>query len=643
MMQESMNSLDAQALADESRLGELLISVGQLQTSELNEALQICEQTGLGLGRVLVLSQYISEKLLESALQCQSLLRNNRLDMAGTKKVMQGIATGSFRSTEDALASIGQAQGEEPENKLGDLLVESGLVTKPQLAGALAQTEETGLPFGRLLVLSGVLTDAVMTSALNAQSAFLAGKVTKDQAIKSLKSSVRRTAAAGSGPAERNFYQLPDRRSLLMGELLIMAGLLTKEQLNDSSEVSVGNGKSLGQVLVESNLLQEQALKDTLELQELVMSNKCSTTDAARVLSVTAQEHISVIAALQKLNTNQTDVSNSKKVTFVEFLKLLGVVDDDAVNKAMTMGKENAHVMMQLLMFAKVCDPNYLHLAASCNAMMEQGRLTVEHGFVLFDYARKKRINIDQALKELNWSQGDITKAIENANADAEWEILRRQADQILQGGNLVEAERLWLEVVRKAEPLGGKEGPRFVCSLERLADVYTKQNKMAQAESLYSEALITKTRVLPPHSLHTAGSVNNMAKVCYFQGKYDDAERFALRFLELYKANFPHNHPDVACALQNVATLYHMQEKYNLAEPYYTEAVRICQAQLGEEHPTTVRMRQNYARLLQQMKRFREADNIDARVQGAVTGSWKAVTVPSDHMLYKYPDKLDE
>ena len=295
--------------------------------------------------------------------------------------------------------------------------------------------------------------------------------------------------------------------------------------------------------------------------------------------------------------------------------------------------------MMQLLMFAKVCDPNYLHLAAGCNSLMESGRLTVEHAFVLFDYARKKRINIDQALKELNWGQGSAAASATNTSLENEWEVLRRQADQFLQEGRLDEAEHQLQIVLQKSEALGGRDGPRYVGSLEKLGDVYTKLGRYAQAESLYSQALITKTRVLPPHSLHTAASVNNMAKVSYFQGKYDEAERFALRFVELYKANYPQNHPDVACALQNVATLYHMQEKFHLAEPYYTEAILICNSELGAQHPTTLRMNQNYARLLQQMNRFKDADKVDARVQGAVTGSWKAVAVPSDHLLYNLSD----
>ncbi|HEY9718877.1 MAG TPA: tetratricopeptide repeat protein [Trichormus sp.] len=654
MQDHTTQTGEHQTVADEIRLGELLLQLGMLQRKELEEALQIVDQTGLGLGRVLVLSQHINEKILDAAIQCQSMLRSNRIDIPSAKIAIQGVATGKHRNFEEALSAAGhQSTRDESSNRLGDLLVEAGLVTKAQLQSAVAQTDETGLPFGRLLVLSGVLTEAAMTSALNAQSALLAGKVTKEQAINSLRSNARRSvmrAENAPAPTERDFYQLPDRKSVLLGELLVSAGSISKAQLSNAIELSVSNGTWLGQVLQELKLISEPVLKRTLELQDMVMANQLSAADATKVLFLVDREGLSVNSAMSRVKMPVIGADpalkaapGNRKLTFIEFLKLLGVVDDDGITKAWNMGRDHPQIMMQVLLFANVCDPNYLHLASSCNAMMETGRLSVEHAFVLFDYARKKRVNIDQALKELNWGQGDMPTALATANADTEWEALRRHAEQAMQESHLEDAEQQWLEVVKRAEQLGGKEGPRFVCSIERLGDVYTKLGRLAQAESLYSEALVTKTRVLPPHSLHTAASVNNMAKISYFQGKYDNAERFALRFLEMYKANFPDDHPDVACALQNVATLYHMQEKFNKAEPYYGEALRICKGKLGDQHPTTVRMQQNYSRLLQSMRKFREGDKDDVKAMGSVTGSWKAVTVPSDHLLYNYSDRLTE
>ena len=85
------------------------------------------------------------------------------------------------------------------------------------------------------------------------------------------------------------------------------------------------------------------------------------------------------------------------------------------------------------------------------------------------------------------------------------------------------------------------------------------------------------------------------------------------------------------------------MQNKFEPAEPYYVEALTICKRQLGDQHPTTVRMEQNYARLLQSLRRYQEVKKMDVMASGNVTGSWKAVTVPEDHSLYKYNERLTE
>jgi tetratricopeptide (TPR) repeat protein len=425
--------------------------------------------------------------------------------------------------------------------------------------------------------------------------------------------------------------------------LLIAAGTISKPQLGNAIEVSVSTGKLLGQVLVDSHYCTPALLENALQLQEMILANSCSTQDATRVLFLMDREGLPLEQAVQKVR--MSELGNNKKVSFTEFLKLLGLITDSDVDKALQLGRENSQLMLQMLLMSEICDANFLHLAAGCNAMMEAGRMTAEHAFILFDYARKKQINVTQALKELNWSQRDLTESANSPamlSADADWEASRNLAEQAFQDGRFADAERLWIEVIRKAEKFG-RESARFVGSIERLADVYCRLGHIDRAESLYSDALIIKSRVLPATSLHIASTVNNLAKVNYFQGKYDQAEDFANRYLSLYKANFPPDHPDVACALQNMATLFHMQNKFEKAEPYYVEALTICKRQLGEQHPTTIRMQQNYARLLQSLRRYNEVKRMDIMASGNVTGSWKAVTVPEDHSLYRYNERLSE
>ncbi|AKV68532.1 tetratricopeptide repeat protein [Microcystis panniformis] len=60
-------------------------------------------------------------------------------------------------------------------------------------------------------------------------------------------------------------------------------------------------------------------------------------------------------------------------------------------------------------------------------------------------------------------------------------------------------------------------------------------------------------------------------------------------------------NHPDVAQSLNNLAHLYYFQGRYTEAEPLYLQALAIAEQALGENHPTTVTIRENLQRLRQQ------------------------------------------
>src|SRR5262249_16002158 len=154
-----------------------------------------------------------------------------------------------------------------------------------------------------------------------------------------------------------------------------------------------------------------------------------------------------------------------------------------------------------------------------------------ERACVLFDYARRKQLSIERALQDMNWYQGAVAGASNNIEA-VDFDTLRSKAEQSFQEGRMEEAEELWLSIVKLSERLG-PEHPTYGGDMERLADVYTKAGKLEHAESLYSRSLIAKIRVLPPDSLHTAASMNNLAKVYYFLGRFEEAEHFALKFLE--------------------------------------------------------------------------------------------------------------
>ncbi|NEQ80480.1 MAG: tetratricopeptide repeat protein [Moorea sp. SIO2I5] len=70
---------------------------------------------------------------------------------------------------------------------------------------------------------------------------------------------------------------------------------------------------------------------------------------------------------------------------------------------------------------------------------------------------------------------------------------------------------------------------------------------------------------------------------------------------LDLRKQLLGQNHPDVATSLNNLAALYYYQGRYSEAEPLCCQALEIAVQQLGENHPLTQTFSDNLSRLLDQ------------------------------------------
>jgi tetratricopeptide (TPR) repeat protein len=73
-------------------------------------------------------------------------------------------------------------------------------------------------------------------------------------------------------------------------------------------------------------------------------------------------------------------------------------------------------------------------------------------------------------------------------------------------------------------------------------------------------------------------------------------------RSLSLIEQLLQENHPDVATSLNNLAELYKYQGRYAEAEPLYVRAIAIYQERLGENHPHTQTVRQNFMILLSRL-----------------------------------------
>lgn len=619
------------------RLGELVIELDMVSPEHLEEALSISRETSLPLGRVLVMSNLLSDDDLKNIVRCQTLLKEHAIELKLAKQAMAQVR--QMRITlDESLALLGWDSVNQRElMPLGKLLMEANFVSHPQLERALEKHEATGLPFGRILVLGGIISESLLSAAVNAQILVRDGKLTEEQAIEALKVAARRQISIEVLLKEKGFYDLPNRSCPRLGEILLFCELITPSQLVNSLEVGLVAKKPIGEVLVDAKLLTNELLQAVLQVQNLIGDSKLSINEAREL--ITAVKAGSTFHDAMKSISLGHNPGQHSRISLSKFLQMIGYVTPTDIAQAFDVAQHNSQIMMQVLTVAGIADETTLVKAEHCRLLVQNGRLTMEHAGIVLDYSQRRGIDIPQALRELQWQHGDSAefndlKPLKQVKlktlTQSQWMTLRGTAEQFMVKGQYKAARDVWLQLL----DMEHDKGESHARCLDAIAETYLAEQNFEEAKKSYHTSLEYKTQLYGAESIPVALAVSNLGKVAYFSKNYSEAETCAKDYIRICTLRLGAHHPDVACGWQNLATLYHVQNKYFDAESAYRIAIKICTESLGADHPTTARLNRNYANLLHNMNKVREAAAVDPFAQGRITGSWRAIQLSEDQKL---------
>lgn len=111
---------------------------------------------------------------------------------------------------------------------------------------------------------------------------------------------------------------------------------------------------------------------------------------------------------------------------------------------------------------------------------------------------------------------------------------------------------------------------------LDDIAFLYTGKAKYDIAESLYSQSVAIKKKILGENHLDYSSSLNELAVVCAKRGGYSKAEPLFLQSLAIRKKVLGENHIDYARSLHNLASIYEEQGEYSKSEILYIQSLTI-------------------------------------------------------------------
>ncbi|MBX9667599.1 MAG: hypothetical protein K2X93_08285 [Candidatus Obscuribacterales bacterium] len=282
--------------------------------------------------------------------------------------------------------------------RLGDLLLEAGILSSTYIKDALARFEEDGLPIGKALVISGYLSDGELRNALSIQYMVNDRLLTREAAVE-----VLRTAHGGGLTLEESFrktglVQPEEQETNKLGQLLVDSDNITEEAVELSLEANSATGLPLGHILCQKGLISQQLINRALTIQQHIRRGQVIRDQGIDSLKLAGERE----AILMTLQINRGFKKQPLKGTplFADLLLNAGVVTDRQVREALL-----AHITInkpigQAFVAARLFSEQFVLSAVAIQEMMDNGTLELDRAREALIEIRTKGVSAMRAASE---------------------------------------------------------------------------------------------------------------------------------------------------------------------------------------------------------------------------------------------------
>lgn len=195
--------------------------------------------------------------------------------------------------------------------KLGELLIDAGIITSGDLTEAIQVSRRLGVPIGQALLVSRCVTDNVLEAALEAQPLVKDGTITRVAAVDALRKSfeagvpLRDVLEINDGGGEDN-----QQTSKRLAELLLDSEIVNQDQVDQALMTSFSSGMPLGSALVLEGVLSPSLFPSILRIQRNIREGKVGREEGISELRSTFLHWIKAEESLAR----QAEMEDSAEV-----------------------------------------------------------------------------------------------------------------------------------------------------------------------------------------------------------------------------------------------------------------------------------------------------------------------------------------
>lgn len=263
-------------------------------------------------------------------------------------------------------------------SKLGEFLVALGVFTPEQVAEAIQIAMQINLPLRRALLLSNKLREEQLQAVLQIQTLIRQGVMDLPTARRvyaaaqqegfSLSAALQKMGVSSRKGDEK-------LQSSRLAALLLDAGLVTQEQVDEALKVGFETGTPVGRMLVVSGVIEHNVVARALEIQVMLREGKMSHGQGVELLKAESLRVLPVAQAAEQRGLSKQD--QNKKVRLGELLMLSGILTEGDLLNVLEVGLTRPKPLGDILIEMGFITQEVLDSALRLQGMISRGLIDI--------------------------------------------------------------------------------------------------------------------------------------------------------------------------------------------------------------------------------------------------------------------------
>ncbi len=186
-----------------------------------------------------------------------------------------------------------------------------------------------------------------------------------------------------------------------IGELLVAAGVIRQEVLQEALQIAKQSSTPVGRVLMTIGELTDKDVMAAIEVQSMIRENLISSDFGVRALNLSIQGKYNLEDAFRRLGW--TPPENRELVSSGELGELLlnaGIVEEHVLEDCKRQSIENNLPLGRCLVLSRVLSSNLLTSALTAQVLVRDGKITYEQAVMGLKGSYRKHQSIEKSLSE---------------------------------------------------------------------------------------------------------------------------------------------------------------------------------------------------------------------------------------------------